>query len=790
MHILVFSSEPYLIPTVPLGGIFQQHQVAALSRHGATVGVVSGGLLPLRDVLTFRGRPGRELTDSGMVVRKFSKSWLPLRFTTPEKVHRINIRNLVEAAETYIREKGRPDCLHAHNLQYAGLAAAEIGRRHNIPFVLTEHSSSFVTDTYPRELHARFEETLRNSARNIAVSSSLAQRMNDLFEALPEPFIVVPNVIDLAPPPPAGRHEKFTFLSIGRLDENKNHALLIRAFAEAFRGADVALRIGGAGALGPQLKELAGTLGIAQQVDFLGFLGRDQVAAELASADCFVLPSIRETFGVVVIEALALGVPVVATPSGGPADIVTAENGMITPDHSVGALAAALRAMREQHMRFDRKRISADALARFSASAFADTISGIYREVLSARNPAAHAYSPRRAGGAGQSRLSIVMFSALLSHGGGRETWLNNVLPRLAGAGEYRHIDVHYVADIDTDRHDKLPCVADPRVRFIETRIPFGAGKLVSLKRIAVFCLHVTRRLRQQPADAHTVLAIGTFYEGAILALLRGTCLRPPMLVAWIRGVWVKEINHRHGPLVKGTISGFEKLFLRCADRVISNGLDTKAFYEEFTGRHVEAIPNALDIQKYAAITRTAFDTDAKTVSYIGRLSEEKGLRSYLDAIEAYLASGRPSRLVFDIVGDGPLRALAEQAAARFPQVVRYLGPLPNERMLTYLETIDAGVCLTYSKESGGGGVSNGLLELIGARRLVIAWDSPIYRQVLDTDQALFVEENAIPQLAAAFAELDADPPSMAAKVAASTKVLARYSLEHHVQHFVEYVRH
>jgi glycosyltransferase involved in cell wall biosynthesis len=387
------------------------------------------------------------------------------------------------------------------------------------------------------------------------------------------------------------------------------------------------------------------------------------------------------------------------------------------------------------------------------------------------------------------TRLSIVMFSALLSHGGGRETWLNNIVPKVLAMGVFDHIDVYYVADASTDAHDKIGIVADRRIRFIETRLPVGGGKLVSLRRIAVFCLQVTRHLRRQAPAGHCVVGVGTFYEGAIVRLVRLLSRRAPMLVVWIRGVWSKEINHRHGKRVRDLICWFERMFMHSADRIISNGQDTKAFYENLLGRHVEAIPNALDIDKYAAIGTSAFGAERKVVSFIGRLSEEKGLRAYLAAIEVYLRGQASPLLVFDIVGDGPLRPLVEQFVAAHGSAVRYLGPLANENMVGYLATIDAGVCLTYSKESGGGGVSNGLLELIGAARLVIAWDSPIYRQVLGSDQAVFVEESDDAALAAAFAALVAAPGAMAAKVAASAAALAPYSLARHVHHFVDYVR-
>lgn len=389
------------------------------------------------------------------------------------------------------------------------------------------------------------------------------------------------------------------------------------------------------------------------------------------------------------------------------------------------------------------------------------------------------------------TRLSIVMFSALLSHGGGRETWLNNVLPVLLTLRSFDQIDVYYIADALTDTHPKIGICFDQRVNFFETRLPAGNSKVTSVRRIGVFCIDVVKRLRTRPAAGHCVVAVGTFYEGAVLALLRATTFRHPMLVTWIRGVWSKEISHRHGNLAKNMICSLEKLFMLSAHRIISNGQDTKLFYETLLGRHVEAIPNALDIKKYSAFARPAFDGKLKTVSFIGRLSEEKGLRAYLDAIAAYFGAHASSpTLSFDIVGDGPLRELVVKFVATWAgRPVRYLGPLANEHMLRYLETIDAGVCLTYSKESGGGGVSNGLLELIGAGRLVIAWDSPIYKQVLDSEQAMFITESDTTALTQGFAELDADPAAMRTKITHCAKVLARYSLEQHVYHFVNYVR-
>jgi glycosyltransferase involved in cell wall biosynthesis len=385
MHILIVSSEPYLIPTVPLGGIFQQHQAMALHDNGMRVGVASGGLLPLRDLFSFGGRPRREQQSGVTIARRFKKSILPLRFCRPEHVDLTNVGQLTAAVEQYVRDNGRPNCIHAHNLQYAGIAAALVAERHGIPFVLTEHNSSFLTGSHPQALAPQFEQALRASACNIAVSSALADRLNLLFGKLPQPFRVVPNVIetDFAPTVAAAPAGPFTFLSIGRMDTNKNHALLIRAFAAAFKGQPVLLRVGGHGHEQQNLRNLVDALGIATQVEFLGFLSRQAVASEMTGAHCFVLPSIKETFGVVVIEALSFGMPVIAAPSGGPSDIIDDANGIITVDHSDEAMTETLQTMRQQYGRYDRQAIARNTVERFSPLAFYRAMSAIYHTAAS-----------------------------------------------------------------------------------------------------------------------------------------------------------------------------------------------------------------------------------------------------------------------------------------------------------------------------------------------------------------------------------------------------------------------
>ena len=140
-------------------------------------------------------------------------------------------------------------------------------------------------------------------------------------------------------------------LALGRLHPNKGFALLLEALAET---REVRLAIAGDGPLRAALEQLAGGLGIADRVSFLGW--REDVPELLANADFLVCPSLHEPLGNVVIEAWSAGLPVVATASDGPAGLIEDEvSGLLVPlpDKPGGgprALARAIERLCRDHV--------------------------------------------------------------------------------------------------------------------------------------------------------------------------------------------------------------------------------------------------------------------------------------------------------------------------------------------------------------------------------------------------------------------------------------------------------
>jgi glycosyltransferase involved in cell wall biosynthesis len=132
-------------------------------------------------------------------------------------------------------------------------------------------------------------------------------------------------------------------LCVARLSSEKGHTFLIHALRQLRnRGYDLELRLAGNGPMKGQLKKLADELGLAEQVHFLGYLNEDEVIRELHSSDLFVLPSFVEGLPVSAMEAMAVGLPVIATNIAGTSELIEdGKTGILVRPSDPEALADA-----------------------------------------------------------------------------------------------------------------------------------------------------------------------------------------------------------------------------------------------------------------------------------------------------------------------------------------------------------------------------------------------------------------------------------------------------------------
>jgi glycosyltransferase involved in cell wall biosynthesis len=146
--------------------------------------------------------------------------------------------------------------------------------------------------------------------------------------------------------------------------------------------ADIFLEIAGSGPSEPVLQNLVHAMHLSDRVAFTGFKSHDEVPAMISRADLVVLPSLYETFGITLIEAMAMGKPVVATRCGGPEDIVTEEVGRLVPAKDPLALADAIRYVLDNYGKYRPERISAVAKEKFGFDVVNGRIIDLYESLL------------------------------------------------------------------------------------------------------------------------------------------------------------------------------------------------------------------------------------------------------------------------------------------------------------------------------------------------------------------------------------------------------------------------
>jgi glycosyltransferase involved in cell wall biosynthesis len=378
-HVLIIPRGHLMTQVMPLASIFEFHQAKALKDSGFKVGMISIGSIPFRKEFLFYPYNSIEVINGIFLLRNYKRFLIPFRLSNFSRLKKRYFDLFFDQFKIYVDTYGLPDIIHAHNFLFSGLVAMEISKLYNIPYVITEHSSSYALGRISKKMKTEIKICSNKAKKVLAVSSSFAKLLNEKFGLS---TLVLPNIIDDAFTindfSTKKSNEHFVFLNVAALDSNKNHELLIRSFAITFKGTRVILKIAGIGPLRNKLEILCKDLGVADQVLFLGLLTRDKVKDEMFHANCFVLSSNYETFGVVLIEALSCGIPVISTDCGGPIDIVSNFNGLLIDVGNVEQLSNAMKYMFINKSMYDPTYIRAEVLKKFGAETFVEQVSKIY----------------------------------------------------------------------------------------------------------------------------------------------------------------------------------------------------------------------------------------------------------------------------------------------------------------------------------------------------------------------------------------------------------------------------
>ena len=282
---------------------------------------------------------------------------------------------------------GLPDLVMIHSSLWAGGALGEILNKNDIPFVLTEHLKEFLIPNGFSTFQKNIIHNTYSMASQILLSSSpLKNAISKYFNTHKSKLNLLPNPVDenvftLRKVP--NINPQFIIVCISLFRPEKRIDLVLESFNNLVHsGIKAKLKLIGDGPLKHEIENQIQKLGISDLVELPGYLPQKRIIDELHNSHFLVLPSDIETFGMVLVEAQACGLPVVATDCGGPKDIVTAESGILVTPGSISELAGGMQKLIRSFDEFDPSEIRNSVIQKFGQQSYAESIINITTNLI------------------------------------------------------------------------------------------------------------------------------------------------------------------------------------------------------------------------------------------------------------------------------------------------------------------------------------------------------------------------------------------------------------------------
>lgn len=374
MNILIIPSW-YSTNDNPTNGSFFREQAHALKESGNNV------IVAFVEVKLFSKVNNKErvevINDNGIKTYRIIQGKAP---KTGNVGTAIAFRSGIKKIYNEIIKEEKIDVVHLHSCIWGGIGGAFMAKKLKVPFVITEHSSyygRFKVNFIEKQI---IKYTLKNADKVISVSSYLKEIISKYYK---NDITIIPNTVDCNEflyykSDKKNSSDKFTFLSLCYLKNNKGVDILIKAFSKYFKEENVELIVAGDGPERLNLEKLAGELGVSHKVIFKGALSRDEVKKEMSNCNVFALASRFETFGVVLIEALSSGKPVISTKNGGANDIVNDSNGILVDVNNIDQFGEKMYYMYKNYNEYDSYKIRKECIRKYSREVVTQKLLNIY----------------------------------------------------------------------------------------------------------------------------------------------------------------------------------------------------------------------------------------------------------------------------------------------------------------------------------------------------------------------------------------------------------------------------
>lgn len=373
---ILFITRGYPSENYKTLGIFEYDMAKALAKSGHEVTYLA---VDVRSIRRWRKWGHESFTRDNINIEAIN---VPLgRIYHPLKT-KISEIALFKLFKKISMKNDQFDLIHAHFPDFAYLGA-KLKVKTGIPLVITEHSSK-LNKPLDGNLERKLTYAYNKADELTCVSKSLAEVIYKKFNIMPS---VITNVVDTEifklKSVETRNTGVFTFVSAGNLISSKGMDLTIKAFAKIIeKHPNSELLIFGQGPEKDNLMELVKTYGLSEKIKFFGLVSRQVLRQYYERANVFVLASYSETLGVAYIEAIAMGLPVIATDCGGPSDFVHDKNGIMVPRGDVDSLAGVMVNMINHYHEFNFREISDEISEKYSEKSNAMSLENIYKRAI------------------------------------------------------------------------------------------------------------------------------------------------------------------------------------------------------------------------------------------------------------------------------------------------------------------------------------------------------------------------------------------------------------------------
>lgn len=273
----------------------------------------------------------------------------------------------------YIHEKGLPSLVHLHVGMKAGLLAMWMKRTYNIPYIVTEHWTGFLPEAAERfdgfsfYIQKKWKQLLAGASGISVVSVYLGKHLSALPVSMP-PVKIIPNVVDTRIFFPVKKEKESVtkFIHVSGLGFQKNPEAILKAFT-IVKKTNPSFRLTIFGPYNGQILSLVKNSELSGSVSLHAEVPQQELAHYMQQADALVLYSRYETFGCVVIEAQASGVPVIVSDIPAMHELVQdGKNGVLVKQDDPSALADRILWFMENQDTFDKAGIAEDSAAKYN----------------------------------------------------------------------------------------------------------------------------------------------------------------------------------------------------------------------------------------------------------------------------------------------------------------------------------------------------------------------------------------------------------------------------------------